>query len=765
MPLPTLLKKGALVPGFGITKKEADEVIPMDYIINIVKNNLVEFNDKAKYNVTMSNRIFIIRSKTGSGKSTTMPVYIYRLFNPSVYHVQDEHLVTSLKGTYKGKNIAVTQPRVLTAIDIPTQLADPDANPWASDMILGTTIGYSTGTKKMSCHNCVIYMTLDTLLTQLKTLSDEDMRKLYRVIILDEVHERSITLDIVIMLIKSFIKRSLTKEDCPLIIFTSATFDVEKYAKYLETNTIVDVEGLTYPIKDIFTSNDVPDYFNAINDIVERIHLKGENERPHGEHDILIFISSVSDYKAIKKILAPLLKRSIELGKPFMYSLVDRSTVSNTIVFRDLELPYEELTINDDGDYDQNGKHVATRRIFMGTTVSETGITINTLGFVIDIGLVNQPEVIQPYGISGVIKKPISKSRARQRKGRVGRKFEGAIYYLYTEDTFKHMAEIQLPEILLHNVRRDVINILEEQKVAECFEISKIDMLDPPPIDALKDAISYALVMGLITIVPNNNKTACYKTTKLGQLLKETQYLEPEHLRIISSAYIYNVSVFDIITMLVMVSTWKRPFPNKYKPELIVKDILPDYFESFEEFQQVTLDQFVEEYFIFNAFVNKVITRTSIEQVRIWCKDVGLNFDEMMDIIKGRADIMNDLLSMGLNPNTKAEELKTKKTAPEYYETLCNIKQCLYDGFRMNLITFNRESFMFNDRFNNNINNPRGIPVPKEARKYCNNIITNKIKIDNVDMDTYKKQLVIDRWSILDGYIGIDHEFLLPNNL
>lgn len=761
---PTLFKKGALLANYGISKKTADSVVPIEYILSRLKESLVEFGTKKTPDkITMSDRIFIIRARTGSGKSTALPVYIYRLFNPSVHQIKDdEELITSLKGTYRGRNIAVTQPRVLTAIDIPTQLADHTENPWSKDMILGETIGYSTGTKKVSCSNCILYMTLDTLLMQLRTLSDEEMRKIYRVIILDEVHERSITLDIVIMLVKSFIKRSLSCEDCPIIIFTSATFDVDKYARYLDTNSIIDVEGLTFPIKEIFLKNDAPDYYKAIYDIMERIHVQGENVKKEGQNDVLIFVPSVGDCKNIKKILNPLVKDS---DNPFMYSLVERGTVNDTSVFRDMELEYDKMNVDEEGNYDPKGKRKASRRVFIGTTVAETGITIGTLGFIIDTGYVNQPEIIQPYNIGGLIKKPIAKSQSHQRLGRVGRKFEGVAYYLYTEATYKHMANIQLPTILIQNIRKDVITILSEQMAegqSSCFEISKIDMLDPPAVDSLKDAVSCSIVTGLIGLVEDG--AGCYDISKLGKLMLKTQFLEPEHFRMIQSAYLYNVSIQDMVTIISMTMVWRRPYPHKFKLADILGVVKPKYIETVELFQQIILDQFIEELCIFNAFSMKAMDRGSIEELRGWCESVGLKFEDMIEVIKVRSDIFNDIMNMGFNPLFKGDTTRFQDSQKsDLFEAICNIKQCIYDGYRLNLIVFDKTSYGFKDRFGNNISNPRGLPVPKDYRQHCNNIVTNKIKIDGADSETMRKVLGIDRWSVLDGYIGIDYEFLTPN--
>ena len=55
---------------------------PIDYILERVRALLPEFGANAPQ--SLSDCVLIIRAMTGSGKSTTMPVELYRLFNPKI---------------------------------------------------------------------------------------------------------------------------------------------------------------------------------------------------------------------------------------------------------------------------------------------------------------------------------------------------------------------------------------------------------------------------------------------------------------------------------------------------------------------------------------------------------------------------------------------------------------------------------------------------------------------------------------------------------
>ena len=741
MPLPSLMREGSIIPHPSASKtliNKLKKTKAIDYIVDWVRNRLTEYG--AKPAKSIGDRVLIVRARTGSGKSTAMPVELYRLFNP---HIGETHgaLKKGTMGTYEGGNILCTQPRVLTAQDIPTELSNPKENPWASDMILGKTIGYSTGTAKVLCTNCLLYATLDTLLAQLRSKSDVEIMDMYRMIILDEVHERSITFDMVIMLLKEFILRVYKEPKCPIVIFTSATFDVEKYAAYLDISPIdnvVDVEGLTYPVKDIYLPTNTDNYIMEAANIIDRIHNKGENPLPAGQHDILVFLPGKGEMKKLKEILLKYFDKS----NPFMFSILQRETVTSSTAFRDLRLPYEELLIDEKGEYDKkSGTLIATRRIFMGTVVAETGITISTLGYVIDSGLINNREFYFPYGINGLLTKPEAKSRSKQRRGRVGRKFEGYAYYLFTEETYSALMNIQYPDIIYQDMNREFISLCTHG-----LDVDKLDMLDNPPIDSLKYALTTSINMGYYDYM------TC-SLTEMGNKLRSTQYITLCGFRAILSSYAYEVATSDMITVLAMMD-WR--VPRKLSVDKILKEALPAFFfdpsvESYVDFfRLITLDQFVEYLFYFEAFVSQLAQ--GITSTKKWCKEVGLEFDGMILIANKRNELSNDLNRMGYDAYCYKGNRLGESTVANYHDRLCRFKQCMYDGYLMNLLKWNKETMRYHDRFGNHV---RVKSMIKDIDVRCDIILTDAVTFASPDMDTYKKILEASKISVLDGYIGI----------
>lgn len=785
MPLPSLLVKGKLVSRPGMTPKEVQNLknqIPLDYIIQRLKDKFPEFG--AKPATSLNDLVFIIRAKTGSGKSTAMPVEIYRMFNPSVFSIKEyqvryeadeskktgvgkviekalrqEKLITSLQGTYKGKNILCTQPRVLTAMSIPQELTSVDSV-WSKDMLFGKTIGFSTGARKITCNNCLMYVTLDTLLGQLKTLTDDTICDLYRVIILDEVHERSITLDMVIMLLKRLLLNKVGDPNCPFVIFTSATFDVTKYAEYLGVDistNVIDVEGLTYDIEDTYLEVSTTNYIDKVGELIENINKTDEYDTRG--NDMLVFTPGAAAVREIRKVLEPVLKKIIDGPAPkdkdgkelpkrtFMFVDVQRKEVNTTKVFKYLESPLDELRMNENGEPDDKGTIVPYRRIFTGTTVVETGITINTLAYIFETGFTNLQEKYFPFNIGGVLQKPVAKSRVVQRRGRVGRKFPGKAYYIYTEDTYNKLVDIQLPNIITEGIDRHIVEILRRG-----YKLNELDMLDVPPMVSLKSSMTDAIVSGVIDY-------DTLELTPLGQRFNKCTLLTLQQFRVIRSAYIYGVYIPDIITILAMCSEdgWRRPWKMNLKEIFSIS--LPRFFDNDEElFTTVTLDKFIEDLFIFNAFKSKCTTNT-ITEVMDWCTEMKLKYEDFIDLIKLRTDLMKDVAVLSLNPLYGDEYEMGNSTIKNYLDIVCNIKRCLYDGFVKNTLTFDKNSFQYFDRFGNKVA-IRGIPP--SVRKFSNHIVTNKITLKSADQATYKQVIEIDRWSVLDGYVDFDLGYLEP---
>lgn len=171
------------------------------------------------------NQFTIIRSATGSGKTTQVPQYLYE----------------------EGFGVIVTQPRIMAARTnserIREELEDI-AGP------TGNLVGYRTKEEGNSTSETKILLCTDGLQV-MHELTSKPMGK-KTVLVLDEIHERNHNMDLLLALAK---KRAKIDPDFRVVIM-SATVDVERYADFLQIEDdrpvpIIDIPGQTYEVEEV----------------------------------------------------------------------------------------------------------------------------------------------------------------------------------------------------------------------------------------------------------------------------------------------------------------------------------------------------------------------------------------------------------------------------------------------------------------------------------------------------------------------------------
>jgi hypothetical protein len=129
MSLPTLLKSGSIKQQKWMTREQVKKLTTITSIEWIVEYLIDRSWDRAtppKIRIkSRGSRVGVFRSGTGTGKSTVFPPAIFSEF--------------FLKRGIR-KNIICTQPTVVTAVDIPYQIAL-----YNKELIIGRTLGYQTG--------------------------------------------------------------------------------------------------------------------------------------------------------------------------------------------------------------------------------------------------------------------------------------------------------------------------------------------------------------------------------------------------------------------------------------------------------------------------------------------------------------------------------------------------------------------------------------------------------------------------------------------
>ena len=493
-----------------------DKYVPYEYII--------EWLRMREGRTGPNNRFLVIKSGTGSGKSITIPSEIYI------------NLVRA-RSSDGGPGVICTQPRVITAIDNVKKIISIPK--YASAMKLGETIGWSTHKQKMRAQRSgLLSATLGVLAAQLLSYSDIEIMQHYKYIIIDEAHERPVTADIVMSMLKRLLYRNAGNVNCPYVILMSATIEPFAYTHFFLSNSRaqnqVQVQdrdsddniiicGSSPPFQRtiIWPSADIRDMREEIVTIISRIQDEHSASRESWDpdattlagsamrerDDILIFVPGNELARAIMIALREYNEKNASASasahdnkrRALLLVLLNRAVVtSGAPEYRQLDVPLREINKLADTR--------AERRVIISTSIAETGVTFATVRYVIDCGLSREPEYNPHDRISALISRPAQKSRVEQRWGRVGRIFEGAVYPLYTREIYDQLQTQQMPEVITAGLGAVILDIIFDQQRTKAlandpepyFRVGDIDMITRPSIDVLTDALDHARNLGFI---------------------------------------------------------------------------------------------------------------------------------------------------------------------------------------------------------------------------------------------------------------------------
>src|SRR3569833_1090224 len=165
------------------------------------------------------NPVIVLCGATGSGKSTQLPKLCLEA------------------GRGVAGVIGHTQPRRIAA-RAPARRPAAAPGPPA-----GGAIGYKVRFNDRTGPNCRVKLMTDGIL--LKELESDRKLRRYDTLIIDEAHERSLNIDLLL----GVLKRLLPQRPELRLIVTSATIDPGKFAAFFGGAPVIEVSGRSYPVE------------------------------------------------------------------------------------------------------------------------------------------------------------------------------------------------------------------------------------------------------------------------------------------------------------------------------------------------------------------------------------------------------------------------------------------------------------------------------------------------------------------------------------
>ena len=786
MTTPTLYTRGNLIIPKKINPQEANAMktsIPIDYIMEKISVTLPPAQGEYRpFNIkSYGEKVFLIRSGTGSGKSTSIAPELYLRY-----------------GNRINRTIGITQPRILTTIDIPSKTI---VNiPRFSAMELEKNLGYQTHEFRRftSDRSSVMFMITGTLENHIKTMSGKAFMNKYGVLIIDEIHERDLQVDTILLLIKNFLIHNWKDPQCPTVILMSATFDPNLFLEYFQipSRNFFDVAGISYTIHEVFPEKDVGNYVSYSTNKALEVHNNTE-DYSGDMRDIIIFVSGEADGSKILRRLNNINKTLFQEHKDVFIPifLTARTYKLGATEYINMFSRIEQITVKIRIDEKQ---HTARpkRRIFVATNVAETGVTIDTLKYCIDTGFQISVEFNPEYGCKTALTKNITKSMALQRRGRVGRLGEGIWMPCYTRETFNLLPDYQLSKMLTDDISSSMISILyaesraelintpevprEQRKCGEVFkmhklmdknyfkilnkniiQLSEIDFIEPPSAGMLSYVFEKLYALGFI----NHN----YEIIPFGYFAGLLQRMTIENMRMLFSGYIHGAYIMDLVTIASFL-TVKHVLGNKYMPTNIMgKDENTNLFYR----KVIIADDFIDKIFLFNEFMTVInsLNKNIVETAEKWCEDRDISYYGMTMIIAHRDNMMFNLISQGFNPfynslglSPNQYNLTTilKNNLEEGIEEIRKIKKCIYDGYRMHMVRWNHITGKYHTYHRSiHINIPSKILDPFLVEQSMPKFVILSGMTVKRARDGFSYEISGDGYvSVIDGFIDIDRFYL-----
>lgn len=496
---------------------------------------------------------------------------------------------------------------------------------------LGEEVGYSIRFEDLTSVKTRIKFLTDGLLLR-EALADPLLSR-YSVIMVDEAHERSLSSDILLGVLKKIRKRRPELR----IVVSSATLQAEDFLRFFagEDNDlgtknndsigrIISLEGRMYPVDHLYLEEPVEDYVERAVKTIFDIH----GNEPDG--DVLVFLTGREEIDAAIQMIA------------------ERSSSIHPRAPQILPLPLYAGLSSEQQLYVFDATPENTRKVIVSTNIAEASVTIDGIVYVIDCGFVKLRAFNPNSGIESLTATPVSKASATQRSGRAGRTKPGKCYRLYTEAAYNDLPEATVPEIQRSNLAPTILQL----KALGIDNVLRFDFLTPPPAELITRALELLFSLGALD-------SYAKLTRPLGVRMAELS-VEPMMAKVLLSSSLFGC-LSEVLSVAAMTSlqgaVWFHHDGEKKASETARRKF------AAEEGDHLTLLN------VYQAFVTKGKKESK------WCRDNYLNYKSMLRAVSIRAQLKRYLERFGINVDESLAMPKKEESRGE------QIRKCLTTGY------------------------------------------------------------------------------------
>lgn len=366
----------------------------------------------------------------------------------------------------EGHAIVLAEPRKVVAISNAVRAAE--IRGIGLDGV-GKEVGYSVRfDTKESSSTTTLFTTIESLLQMVLT---DPLLTRFSVVVVNNVHERSVGIDMLLALLK---KIQMRRGDLRVVLTVDSTEVMGMKDFFSVTCTkVLDVQGDSFPVDLYYLRNPTEDYVEQAVSTIRDIYLEWSRGSDCAKH-VVVFVPGADDAKNLCSKIDSMSRSELDgaiLPVPLYASLppsLQREAVESS----------SESKI----------------KVIVATN---TRITITGIGVVVDCGF----ETISVYDprtrATSLLTVPISKSSANRRTRCAGRFKRGKCFRLYTKSYFNtNMLSQSTPAIL----RSDLTPVLLTMKAAGIDDVVNFQFLTPLPLERLAEAFHRLYVVSAISM-------------------------------------------------------------------------------------------------------------------------------------------------------------------------------------------------------------------------------------------------------------------------